>query len=195
MKNLWRTLWISALLVSLLLVAGCSSAPTATSQVVTVVNTVPVEVTRVVEVLSTVEITREVIVTQIVEIPVTVTPTVTSAASATPEPTATLQLLPTYTPLIPIPTDYDPTAKEPGFAPLKVINETSNTMTVVVSGPVYASIVAPHGGSVIQVVAEGSYQYTVWQGDTQVYAGEFSVTNPDKHELILRTDKAVFRMP
>ena len=48
MKNLWRTLWISALLVSLLLVAGCSSAPTATSQVVTVVNTVPVEVTRVV---------------------------------------------------------------------------------------------------------------------------------------------------
>ena len=91
-----RLIFTVLVLATALLAAGCASAPEATPQIVTVVETVPVEVTRVVEVLNTVEVTRQVVVTVVVEVPVTpqATPTATQAPA---QPAATFSYLPTPT--------------------------------------------------------------------------------------------------
>jgi hypothetical protein len=179
----------------LLAAGGCTPGPAAISQVVTVVQTIPVEVTRLVEIVSTVEVDREVIVTQIVEIPVTVTPTNTLEATLTPEATATLIPGPTFTEGAFVPADYDPNNKKPGLAPLKVINETDDRLTVAISGARAFTIVLNGNDSTIEIVPEGEFSYTVWRNEQIAYQGSFRVTNPDKHELVLREDKAVFRVP
>ena len=63
------------------------------------VETVPVEVTRVVEVVNTVEVTRQVLVTVVVEVPVT--PEATPTATRPPaQPASTISYLPTPTALV-----------------------------------------------------------------------------------------------
>jgi hypothetical protein len=71
-------------LLSISILVGCGgSAPSPTPPVITVVQTVPVEVTRIVELPVTVEVTRQVVVTQVVEVPVTLTPTSLPVEAAT----------------------------------------------------------------------------------------------------------------
>lgn len=179
----------------ILVAGGCNPQSEVIPRVVTVVHTVPVEVTRLVEIVSTVEVDREVIVTQIVEVPVTVTLMPTPEATLTPQPFPTLVQGPTYTPGVFVPADYDPNEKKPGFAPLKVINETQDRLGVTVSGARAFAIVVSGNGSVTEIVPEGEFFYTVWRDEQIAYQGSFRVTNPDKHELVLREDKAVFRVP
>jgi hypothetical protein len=66
-------------MIMIMVAAGCKPAQQ-TPVIVTVVQTIPVEVTRLVEMTVPVEVTREVFVTQIVEVQVTPT----SAVSGTP---------------------------------------------------------------------------------------------------------------
>lgn len=195
MKSPTKILFLCLLSILLLMVSGCTPQTVVTSQIVTVVHTVPVEVTRLVEVVSTVEVEREVIVTQIVEIPVTLTPMPSPEGSPTPEPSPTLVLGPTYTPGGFVPADYDPNEKKPGFAPLKVINETGDRMGLTVTGARAFAIIVSGNSSVTEIVPEGEFFYTAWRDERIAYQGSFRVTNPDKHELVLREDKAVFRVP
>ncbi len=195
MRHPARMLFFFMVCTILLAVVGCSPQPAVTPQVETVVHTVEVEVTRLVEIISTVEVDREVIVTQVVEVPVTVTPTLTPEASPTPEPTSTPVFGPTYTPGAFVPSDYDPNEKKPGFAPLKVINETSDRLSIVFGGARSFTVVVSGETSTIEIVPEGDFTYIVWRDERLAYQGSFRVTNPDKHELVLREDKAVFRVP
>jgi hypothetical protein len=192
MKTLLRLSMMFLFGAGAFVLTACASTP-AESPVITQVVEVPVEVTRLVEVQSTIEITREVVVTQLVEVPVTVTPTATPEFSATPEYTATPTLGPTFTPGIVVPSTIS--EKKHGFAPLKVINETTDNLLVIVSGDLYVEIAVSAERSLSVIVPEGSFTYTVWRSEQLIYGGSFRVTNPDKHELVLRQDKAVFRVP
>lgn len=176
-------LWI----FPLALLAACS-APS-TPQTITVVETVPVEVTRVIEVPLVVEVTREVPVTRVVELPVTVTPSATPEITPTPEPSAT----PTFTMLLATATV--PEGKVAGWAPLKVHNRTDVRLTLEISGPAYHTFYVSAGDEEMRTVPEGDYTYVVSDDLGRLYTGSFRITNPDKHELVMREDKAVFLVP
>src|SRR4030066_1726314 len=87
-----------AILMAALVLSACAgtSPANSTPNVLTVIQTVPVEVTRIVEITQAVEVTRQVVVTQIVEVPVTVPPNPTLEAPPTP----TLPSFPTLTPIL-----------------------------------------------------------------------------------------------
>lgn len=196
-----RWIGLVGLLVVVFLAAGCSPAASE-PVVVTVINTVPVEVTRLVEVQRTVEVVREVVVTEIVEVQVPVTVTAVLEEGATPTPQAS-----------PVPSEgagagsavvyASPTIdlnafkdqKVQGFAPLKVINETGSTLTVVVNGPTYLSMVLGGHSSTIEIVAEAEYSYAVWEENEIIYSGTMRFTNPDKHELVIHNNRVVFKVP
>lgn len=181
--NIKLLLWI----LPLALLAACGAPPT--PQTITLVETVPVEVTRLVEVERLVEVTREVPVTVVVEQPVTVTPSATPQVSPTPEPSAT----PTFTLLLATATV--PEGKVEGWAPLKVHNRTDVRLTLEISGAANHTFVLSAGDEEMRTVPEGDYTYIVSSELGRMYTGSFSITNPDKHELIMREDKAVFWMP
>jgi hypothetical protein len=191
MKN--KVLLISAILAALLL-SSCanSSSPAIETVVVTVVNTVPVEITRIVEVEKTVEVTRQVVVTQEVEVPVTVTPSPTPENSPTPESTAT-PTAPAFITAEATPTF--PQEKVEGFSFLKLVNETDNNLVVNISGPFQQSY--PIGSHLerVETVKEGQYTYMVLQDGRVIFRGTMNFTNPDKHELHIREDKVVFLVP
>lgn len=170
---------------------GCGGSPLQTPQVVTVVNTVPVEVTRVVPVPQTVEVIREMIVTQIIEVPVTTTPAPTSAATSTLAPTATA----TFARLAATATPTFPAEKVAGFALLKITNENDIELSASISGPLYATYAVPARLHILRIVPEGRYTYAVAREGKVIYRGTMNITNPDKHELKLRADKAVFLVP
>lgn len=188
--------------VSLLLLTlglwGCSSTAQTVKEtvVVTVEKTVPVEVTRLVPVQQTVEVTRPVLVTQLVEVPVTTTP----AASATLEAT---QAAPTnqaaasqdivYPTMAPSPTF--PEQKTEGFAPLKMVNETSDSLMLNINGPFQQTYSLPGKQTLIKTVKEGQYDYTVTREGKIIFRGTMKITNPDKHEIHIRAGKVVFLVP
>lgn len=195
-----RITWLFALLAAILL-ASCSPQP-AEPVVVTVVNTVPVEVTRMVEVQQTVVVTQEVVVTEIVEVPVpvTVTPNPTMEGTATSEPSPTASgadiggaPVVNATPTIDLNAFQD--QKIQGFAPLKVINETESALTVQVQGPAYVSMTVGGHNSAIEIVPEGAYTYTVYEDGRAIFSGTMRFTNPDKHELVIHDDRVVFKVP
>lgn len=191
MKN--HTLILLSLIV-LLILSGCSQATPQLLQtvVVTVVNTVPVEVTRIVEVKKTVAVTHEVVVTQIVEVPVTVTPSPSPEISPTPEittpPTAAFEILASPSPTF-------PQGKVQGFAPLKLVNQTADNLLVNIAGPFEQMYALSGESDRIETVMEGQYTYTVWRQDQALYTGSMNITNPDKHELHIRPDRVVFLVP
>lgn len=191
-KILLTTLSIAASI----LLWGCSSqAPAQTPSVVTVEKTVPVEVTRIVQ--QTVEVTRQVVETSIVEVPVTVTPTATPQATSTPQvtPTPEASATPTvyYAPVKPTPTF--PTEKMEGFAFLKLINETRNLLQVELDGPSYQTYTITGNGSIMRVVPWGTYSYVVKRDQQILYRGQIYLHNADKHEFKLYEDKAHFIIP
>lgn len=191
MKN--KVMLFLAILIALVL-SSCAGnpSPAVETVIVTVVNTVPVEITRIVEVQKTVEVTRQVVVTQQVEIPVTVTPSPTPESSPTPENTPA----PTTAAFIPAAaTPTFPDEKVAGFSLLKLVNETDNNLMVNISGPFQQSY--PIGSHLerVDTVKEGKYTYTVLRDGQVIFRGTMNFTNPDKHELHIREDKVVFLVP
>ncbi|GAB4498576.1 MAG: hypothetical protein OHK0052_12160 [Anaerolineales bacterium] len=45
------------------------------------------------------------------------------------------------------------------------------------------------------IIPEGRYTYQVFRDGVLLYGGTMSLTNPDKHDLVLKENKAVFRVP
>lgn len=189
---MWReskkTLVLVFVLFSTLALWSCSASPqpSPTPEIVTVVSTVPVEVTRIVEIPKTVEVTRKVMVTQVVEVPVTLTPAPMPTDTPTPESLG-------YSPIYPTPTF--PEGKVGGFSHLKLTNETEYSLVVNIYGPIVESYTLHKNMVTIKVVKEGQYTYTVIRDEKIIYRGTMNITNPDKHELKLREDKAVFLVP
>jgi hypothetical protein len=165
------------------LIAGCGSAVQAppTAQIVTV----PVEVTRVVEVVNTVEVTRPVTVTVVVE----VTPTAGVASTVPPQPTQaapTVAALPTNTPVA-----YAfETPKAAGVSRLKVDNETDETLKIEISGPKYYAFELAQKKSAFLSVPFGNYTMLVTRGSGQSYTAKFSCVSPLKYEIDLRLSEA-----
>lgn len=199
--NIRRLISLMGLLVIVLVTAGCSSEAVQTV-VVTVVNTVPVEVTRMVEVQQTVEVIQEVVVTEIVEVqvPVTVTPVPEPEETTTSEPSPVASVVSGgEVPVAQATPTFDvnefQNQKIQGFAPLKVINETESLLTVTVQGAAYLEVTVGSHNSAIQVIPEGEYTYTVWEEGELRYSGTLRLTNPDKHELVIYNNRVVFKVP
>ena len=181
-----------AILMAALVLSACAgtSPANSTPNVVTVIQTIPVEVTRIVEITQAVEVTRQVVVTQIVEVPVTVTPSPTAEATPTP----TMPLFPTFTPALA--TQITPQGKGDGFTPFFIVNQTQDRMEVYITGPLTPDPVALSPDSSFKIfLREGEYSYSVWRDGKVAYVGGFRITNIDKHQLILHEDKAVFWIP
>lgn len=190
-----RTIYLIIFIAVML--SACSS-PVPAPQVVTVVNTVPVEVTRLVEVERTVLVITEVVSTQIVEVPVTVTPTATLEATPAPQATATQVVDGSIvvgfgTPTLPA--DEFKDEKVQGYSILKVINESPDDLIVTVSGPEMQTLAVSSGKSINQVILEGEYLYFVERDNKVIFQGLIQLTNPDKHELVLRKDIVIYRVP
>ena len=180
-----RLIFTALVLATAILATGCASAPEPTPQIVTVVETVPVEVTRIVEVLNTVEVTRQVVVTVVVEVPVTpqATPTATQAPA---QPAATISYLPTPTALV---QSFD-APKVQGVSRLKIDNTTDDTLTAKASGAQSFEVEIPPGRSAFLNVPYGEYTIRVYEGADRKYTVHVNCINPDKYEIILAGDKA-----
>jgi hypothetical protein len=184
------------LLLLFLLMSGCTAptSPETTPVVMTVVETVPVEVTRQVEVTRFVEVTRQVIVTQLVEIVVTPTP---QTATSTPIPTETIK------PLTPFPTllstakiGGSTTPKGSSSVPFFIENQTDDPLVLNLYGPKLLLTLSIGKDEVRKTfLKEASYTYEVLRDDQRLYAGEFTINNFDKHEFFLRENKAVLWIP
>lgn len=179
--------WLAGLAMS-----GClSQTPVVPDTAkVTVVETLPVEVTRLVEVPVTVEVTRQVIVNQTVQVPVTVTPTPEATQTQTPSLLVTLT-----TPMPPSPTPTFPLEKVEGYSVLLVVNETGDDLVVEIYGPVDRGFTFKGSSKILEKVKEGLYTYRVIKQEQIIYQGSFNITNPDKFELHIRSNKVVFLMP
>jgi hypothetical protein len=172
-----------------LLTAACGNAATQTPFVQTVVQTVPVEVTRDVEVTRMVEITRDVIVTQVIQIPVTITPALPSAT-----PTYQFQSQPA-TPLVNLTPQATPQEKYEGYTPIFVHNQTSDKMDVYLAGPDVFNL-ALWGGDLQKIwTREGNYEYIVSINGQEAYRGKFKITSADKYVWNLYKNKAVLQIP
>ena len=188
-----RALGFLAVIFALLLwsCGGATPLPPETV-VVTVISTFPVEVTRVLEVQKTIEVTREVVVTQFVEVPVTVTPTPSPQLS--PTPTILFNATgPRGAAASPSPTF--PKEKVEGFSHLKLVNQTAGNLVVGISGPFEQSYALSADSDRLVPVMEGNYTYTVWRQEQVLFTGQMNITNPDKHELHIHQNKVVFLVP
>jgi hypothetical protein len=175
---------------------GCSAPanPVSAPVVLTVVETVPVEVTRQVEVTRFVEVTRQVIVTQLVEFVVTPTP---PAITNSPIQTDTSQ------PLTPYPTLLSTsriggttTPKSSANVPFFIENQSDDPLEFNLYGPQLLLTLNLGKDEVRKTfLQEGTYTYEVMRDDLRVYAGEFTINNIDKHEFFLRENKAVLWIP
>jgi hypothetical protein len=176
----------------ILVITGCHPGTPATPDtgVVTVVETVPVEVTRLVEVPITVEVTRQVVVNQTVQIPVTIIPTTEAIPTQIPTPIPVVS-----TSIPPSPTPTFPLEKVEGYSVLLVVNETSDDILVNIDGPISRSFPFKGQSKILEKVKEGEYTYMVIRDESVIYQGKFNITNPDKFELHIRANKVVFFMP
>ena len=194
---------LSLIMLAALILWGCSTSTPApdTQVVVTVVETIPVEVTRLVEVTQLVEVTKEVVVTEIVEIPVTVTPQAPtetpngSAPTETPIPIVNTPALPTANPTLAPVSQFTPEGRGDGWLPFYIENQTDSKLGIVASGPIPFERLVWNGQTSLVWLNEGLYNYTVWEGGSQKYSGSFNITNIDKHKLFLREENAKFWYP
>jgi hypothetical protein len=174
---------------------GCSAPtqPAQTPLVVTVVNTVPVEVTRMVPVEQTVEVTREVLVTQLVQIPVTDTPgAIPSLTPTPPPPTPTYLTAPTKT-IVWIPTR--PPVKVNGVSYFKITNNTNIKADVIFDGPVTRNFIVGGGTSLLTSLPWGSYTYRVLQDGKVTFSGDTRLVNSDKYEMVIDEDRVIIKGP
>lgn len=186
---------IFLLVFSAFLLWGCSAPtqPVQTPVVVTVVNTVPVEVTRMVPVQQTVEVTREVLVTQLVQVPVTNTPGAVPTVTSTPPP-ATPTFLPAATnTIVWIPTR--PPIKVNGISYFKITNNSSVKAEVIFNGPVVRNFIVGGGTSLLTSLPWGSYTYRVIQDNKVTFSGETRLVNSDKYEMIIDEDRVIVNGP
>jgi hypothetical protein len=198
-----KTLAIILILISAIILWGCGTSTPTTSppEIVTVVETIPVEVTRLVEVTQIVEVVQEVIVTEIIEIPVTVTPQPPTETPVSEMPTETPDL-PTHTPVPPL-TDatlspyagFTPEARGNGWLPFFIENQTDSQLAIVASGPIPFNRVVWNGQTIKVWLREGKYTYSVWEDGNQKYTGSYNITNIDKHQLFLRENDGKFWYP
>jgi len=194
---------ISLIILASFILWGCSTANPApeTTVVVTVVETIPVEVTRLVEVTQLVEVTHEVYVTEIVEIPVTITPLpptetpVNSSPTETSIPIATTTTLPAAVLALAPELQFTPEARGDGWLPFYIENQTDSKLEIVASGPIPFNRVVWNDQTIKVWLNEGQYTYSVWEGGSQKYSGSFNITNIDKHQLFLRENFAKFWYP
>lgn len=174
-------------IITTLLITGCSGAAqaTPTAQIVTV----PVEVTRLVEVINTVEVTRQVLATVIVEVPVTpeATPSITSVSN---QPAATL---PYRTPTLAYAFE---TPKAEGSSRLKISNETEDTLNVKISSLRYSNqLELSRGKSAFLNVPYGDYTITVYRDSDRRYSVTVSCVTLHKYEVNLREKDAKVILP
>ena len=198
-----KALTIILILISAISLWGCGTSTPTTSppEVVTVVETIPVEVTRLVEITQIVEVVQEVIVTEIVEIPVTVTPQPPTETPASEVPTETTDL-PIHTPVPPL-TDatqspfagFTPEARGDGWLPFFIENRTAGKLEIVASGPIPFNRVVWNGQTIRVWLREGTYIYSVLDDGNKKYGGSFNITNIDKHQLFLRENDGKFWYP
>lgn len=176
------------LIATALLIAGCGGATqaTPTAQIVTV----PVEVTRVVEVVNTVEVTREVPATVIVE--VQVTPVVTSTAQS--QPTTAVVTYPNLPSPTPVAYAFE-TPKAAGVSRLKINNDTDETLKVAISGPQYYAFELQNGKSAFLNVPYGNYTLLVTRENGNNYTAKVSCASPLKYEVNLRQSDAKITPP
>jgi hypothetical protein len=198
-----KTLTIFLIIITATTLWGCGTSTPAisTPEVITVVQTIPVEVTRLVEVTQIVEAVQEVIVTEIIEIPVTITPQPPTETPANEPPTETLNL-PLNTPAPPS-TDatlspfagFTPEARGNGWLPFYIENQTDSQLAIVASGPIPFDRVIWNGQTIRVWLREGKYTYSVWEDGDQKYTGSFNITNIDKHQLFLRENDGKYWYP
>jgi len=184
-----RFILLLAVILAGIFTSGCSTGAPQTMVVQTVVQTVPVEVTRDVEVTRVVEITREVVVTEVVQIPVTITPELPGA-------TATLQSqIPNATPVVNITPQVTPQEKYTGFTPIFVHNRTGDKMDIYLAGPDVFNLVLWGGNQQKIWAREGHYDYQVWINGQDAYSGKFNIVSEDKYELFMDAKKAILWIP
>jgi hypothetical protein len=75
-----------------------------------------------------------------------------------------------------------------------VRNETDRELTVDISGPVSTSLLLYPDGEASQIVPEGHTTTGYWKIIAAIF-GQLNSTNPDKHELLVRENKAVLWIP
>lgn len=182
---------LSLLTLLALFLSACAASPQ-TTEVVTVIETVPVEITRLVEVPRTVEVTRLVIQTAIVEVVATQTAITTVDILPTPTAAVTWVYVPSNTPLSSAPTNY---VKVKGTSLLKITNQTNDVLKVELFGDDPLAVNIDPGKSVFHVLREGKYTYKVQRDNKRLYSGTISINNPDKHELLLNENKATIILP
>jgi hypothetical protein len=172
-----------------LLTSACGNAATQAPIVQTLIQTVPVEVTRDVEVTRMVEVTRDVIVTQVIQVPVTITP-------ALPGATPTFQLPGQLaTPPVNLTPQVTPQEKYEGYTPIFVHNQTSDKMDVYLAGSDVFNL-ALWGGDQQKIWArEGNYEYVVSINGQEAYRGKFKIASADKYVWNLYKNKAVLQVP
>ena len=178
-----------------LLTTGCSAAQQ-TPTIVTVVQTVPVEVTRLVEVTVPVEVTREVYITQIVEVQITPTPGLTSTPTtqsggvqATPFGTQSSYIGPAPT------AGFTPQAKGEGFTPVFVKSFAKDRLEMYIRGHLDISVVVNPDNVKKIWLSRGDYTYTVYDPGGLAYDGSFKIASDDKYEIHLYDNKAVIVVP
>jgi hypothetical protein len=208
-----------SLIFASLLATACGPAATPSPVVLTVVQTVPVEVTRLAEVTQMVEVTRQVVVTQLVEVAVTppvegtaaqgipMTQTPVSAVSETPVQGIPMTQTPTppatnstagQATLASAVTPYNwitPDAKGQGFTPVFIENQTDYTMKIAINGPLNMEVTVAPGRSQLVWLRRGNYTFQTWKDDRKSYSGSFSIVSADKYQLFLRDSKAVLWVP
>ena len=178
-----------------LLTVGCSGAQQ-TPIIVTVVQTVPVEVTRLVEMTVPVEVTREVFITQIVEVQVTPTPAETGTPTtqfggvqATPFGTQSSYVGPAPT------AGFTPQAKGEGFTPVFVKSFAKERLEMYIRGPLDVSVVVNPDNVQKIWLTRGDYTYTVYDPGGLAYDGSMKIASDDKYEIHLYDNKAVIVVP
>jgi hypothetical protein len=196
-KSLIRLGLFCLFVLTTMLLWGCSAPtqPAQTPVVVTVVNTVEVEVTRMVQVPQTVEVTRQVVVTQLV--PVTTTPSISTSAAPTATPTPPATVAPTLpaaaATVVWIPTK--PPVKVNGISYLKITNATNDKVEVLFNGTVTRSYIVGGGTSVSTSIPWGSYTYQVVKNGKVAFSNEIRFNNSDKYEMVIFEDHAIINGP
>jgi hypothetical protein len=142
-----------------------------------------------------------VIVTEIVEVPVTVTPLAPtktpdiSVVTETPLTVADTSIPPAVNTTLPPELQFTPEARGDGWLPFFIENQTDSKLAIVASGPVPFDRFVWNDQTIKLWLNEGLYQYTVWEGGNLKYSGSFNITNIDKHQLFLRENDAKFWYP
>lgn len=129
------------------------------------------------------------------------TDTPTAIPTDTPEPSPTFTEAPTDTatlapsdtpaPVVELPT---PTWQAPSkTAPLRLQNNSGEEVLLIILSPVYQEI--RFKSSRVLTFDWGTYSYRLWIGGDGPYVGTFSITNDDKHTLVIEQDKVYFLVP